>query len=121
MIRRPPRSTLFPYTTLFRSPARQLGGGVEARVVPPPTVLHGGPHHAEGVHFVLRGDRDAGVCVVGPTARPDIDRDHRAALASPRSVEPARLHGLARRGARITVRPIHRPEHDHVGPLANLA
>src|SRR5258708_35337784 len=25
MIRRPPRSTLFPYTTLFRSLARQLG------------------------------------------------------------------------------------------------
>src|SRR3712207_7198972 len=25
MIRRPPRSTLFPYTTLFRSPARHLG------------------------------------------------------------------------------------------------
>src|SRR3989441_7222302 len=25
MIRRPPRSTLFPYTTLFRSPVRQLG------------------------------------------------------------------------------------------------
>src|SRR2546425_7578378 len=24
MIRRPPRSTLFPYTTLFRSPARRL-------------------------------------------------------------------------------------------------
>src|SRR5260370_3856529 len=24
MIRRPPRSTLFPYTTLFRSPVRQL-------------------------------------------------------------------------------------------------
>src|SRR2546425_6228625 len=28
MIRRPPRSTLFPYTTLFRSP---LGGASEAR------------------------------------------------------------------------------------------
>src|SRR3712207_8830015 len=27
MIRRPPRSTLFPYTTLFRSPARPLEGG----------------------------------------------------------------------------------------------
>src|SRR3712207_8043652 len=27
MIRRPPRSTLFPYTTLFRSPARRPGGG----------------------------------------------------------------------------------------------
>src|SRR5256885_10035541 len=25
MIRRPPRSTLFPYTTLFRSPVRPLG------------------------------------------------------------------------------------------------
>src|SRR3712207_7591112 len=25
MIRRPPRSTLFPYTTLFRSPARRGG------------------------------------------------------------------------------------------------
>src|SRR2546430_12263451 len=26
MIRRPPRSTLFPYTTLFRSPASPSGG-----------------------------------------------------------------------------------------------
>src|SRR2546422_3115529 len=26
MIRRPPRSTLFPYTTLFRSPTRGFGG-----------------------------------------------------------------------------------------------
>src|SRR2546429_9776849 len=28
MIRRPPRSTLFPYTTLFRSPARGPGHGL---------------------------------------------------------------------------------------------
>src|SRR5256885_3831574 len=34
MIRRPPRSTLFPYTTLFRSPA------VTAHLVPPSAVLH---------------------------------------------------------------------------------
>src|SRR3712207_8496584 len=27
MIRRPPRSTLFPYTTLFRSPRPRLGHG----------------------------------------------------------------------------------------------
>src|SRR3712207_7039915 len=27
MIRRPPRSTLFPYTTLFRSPAHHRGDG----------------------------------------------------------------------------------------------
>src|SRR3712207_8665521 len=29
MIRRPPRSTLFPYTTLFRSHARAAGEGAE--------------------------------------------------------------------------------------------
>src|SRR5260221_5184991 len=28
MIRRPPRSTLFPYTTLFRSPTRQMLGSL---------------------------------------------------------------------------------------------
>src|SRR2546429_2818609 len=31
MIRRPPRSTLFPYTTLFRSPAPAAGGAARAR------------------------------------------------------------------------------------------
>src|SRR3712207_8919316 len=30
MIRRPPRSTLFPYTTLFRSPAGRLRGRLPA-------------------------------------------------------------------------------------------
>src|SRR3712207_7072062 len=30
MIRRPPRSTLFPYTTLFRSALPRVDGGVEA-------------------------------------------------------------------------------------------
>src|SRR2546429_3501097 len=41
MIRRPPRSTLFPYTTLFRSRARARqgsGGPVRAR-----RRVHGGP------------------------------------------------------------------------------
>src|SRR3712207_8357071 len=35
MIRRPPRSTLFPYTTLFRSGLREApggGGGIGARI-----------------------------------------------------------------------------------------
>src|SRR2546422_7547552 len=40
MIRRPPRSTLFPYTTLFRSPAepgaaRPASGAVPSRPVAP--------------------------------------------------------------------------------------
>src|SRR5690242_20865893 len=44
MIRRPPRSTLFPYTTLFRSllHARILGGGVaDVQGVQAPGPLHG--------------------------------------------------------------------------------
>src|SRR2546430_12332025 len=49
MIRRPPRSTLFPYTTLFRS------GGLRGRV---PDALRG-PRHARAalraVHAVPRG------------------------------------------------------------------
>src|SRR3990172_7272857 len=32
MIRRPPRSTLFPYTTLFRSPARRVRRGRDPRL-----------------------------------------------------------------------------------------
>src|SRR2546422_4444810 len=34
MIRRPPRSTLFPYTTLFRSSVRRLGKGDDRPIVP---------------------------------------------------------------------------------------
>src|SRR2546430_7598644 len=31
MIRRPPRSTLFPYTTLFRSTVEEMGGGEQGQ------------------------------------------------------------------------------------------
>src|SRR2546427_9430091 len=34
MIRRPPRSTLFPYTTLFRSPSSARCVGARARTTP---------------------------------------------------------------------------------------
>src|SRR5258708_28623759 len=37
MIRRPPRSTLFPYTTLFRSPRISLGAVVLPSTMVPPT------------------------------------------------------------------------------------
>src|SRR2546427_7387241 len=36
MIRRPPRSTLFPYTTLFRSPGRPPTGAGRAAAPPAP-------------------------------------------------------------------------------------
>src|SRR5689334_17797863 len=34
MIRRPPRSTLFPYTTLFRSTVGSIHGGAKRNVIP---------------------------------------------------------------------------------------
>src|SRR2546427_8155051 len=65
MIRRPPRSTLFPYTTLFRSPLR---GGGERRVRRRPARCrprHRGPpgrrrlhlRRGDGPDLVARGDR----------------------------------------------------------------
>src|SRR2546423_10325919 len=60
MIRRPPRSTLFPYTTLFRSReaaflvVRQRGGMVEGAGVEPharrperPSIAHGARQRSE--------------------------------------------------------------------------
>src|SRR2546427_4590311 len=52
MIRRPPRSTLFPYTTLFRSPGATLGptlrasGDLEGVVREADVVVSSAPSHA---------------------------------------------------------------------------
>src|SRR3712207_7003862 len=46
MIRRPPRSTLFPYTTLFRSPARLLARHAGGEQSPEPAHLRRRPHPA---------------------------------------------------------------------------
>src|ERR1043165_7742018 len=43
MIRRPPRSTLFPYTTLFRSRGGDRGARVLARGAGGPDLARGGP------------------------------------------------------------------------------
>src|SRR3712207_7573593 len=57
MIRRPPRSTLFPYTTLFRS-AHRLEGRAED-VGPALGVAAQRLHHAAGL-LVVRPDQDGG-------------------------------------------------------------
>src|SRR2546426_12557705 len=51
MIRRPPRSTLFPYTTLFRSVLLAPGDDRRAE--------EGDPHHEEDLHLVTAHHRDA--------------------------------------------------------------
>src|SRR3712207_7033868 len=67
MIRRPPRSTLFPYTTLFRSAEGRLGPGDRGGV-------GGGADHARRVQVAVtgvaeRGDRDVVTC--GDRVDPD--------------------------------------------------
>src|SRR3989442_3036065 len=91
MIRRPPRSTLFPYTTLFRSCLRR--GGLVPRVGSPP-----GVHAVRGV--------------------PDRPRRRRASLGDPVGVTDGspgaralltRLHAIGHPGFRPSPRP-DRPE-----------
>src|SRR5256885_12301691 len=47
MIRRPPRSTLFPYTTLFRSPARSAPRPLPGPARPPAACAIDGPHRPQ--------------------------------------------------------------------------
>src|SRR5260221_4393950 len=60
MIRRPPRSTLFPYTTLFRSvPGRDRGRAAIGRVVGQPQVdARGLPAHGDLVRAPVHVQAD---------------------------------------------------------------
>src|SRR5258708_39511316 len=69
MIRRPPRSTLFPYTTLFRSSARSVSSRSPARLRPP---CSGG-----GLRGRARVRRDAAPLL------PDRSEEHTSELQSP--------------------------------------
>src|SRR3712207_8765176 len=67
MIRRPPRSTLFPYTTLFRSPQGDRGGGqLNRRPHGPTTLLRGGvagvgdPRSQSEPRFIRQPNRSPG-------------------------------------------------------------
>src|SRR5256885_2356371 len=86
MIRRPPRSTLFPYTTLFRSKLRRAGGGWDA--------LGGGERHVAERALLVDlhdGDRLVDRVVVG------VEGAHPATgQANPQLVESLR-HAAGRR------------------------
>src|SRR3712207_7537523 len=57
MIRRPPRSTLFPYTTLFRSPPRPLRPRDEGHRAPPARDAAPGGAHRHRAGRVRRDGR----------------------------------------------------------------
>src|SRR3989454_11569505 len=73
MIRRPPRSTLFPYTTLFRS--LRLGRRLHTGVAP---VAHVCDERGDPVHVLLDAARD--VAEGGGVVRPDEREQIREAL-----------------------------------------
>src|SRR2546430_6412200 len=98
MIRRPPRSTLFPYTTLFRSPRPNAGAAprsplADTGLVVARPVMGAGPELA-----LVAGD----------------DTDHRCPAAVGRPVEPVvhTLAGVNRR--RFDGAHVSRPADDQV-------
>src|SRR3712207_8002973 len=72
MIRRPPRSTLFPYTTLFRSRMDAISpadGGAAGRRIPTPTTSASTLLDPDTAHLrvpVPRGQVDSAQCVDKP-------------------------------------------------------
>src|SRR3989304_671100 len=85
MIRRPPRSTLFPYTTLFRSDGEDRGVGGEERVEPPRVHAADPEEGDEGRRGEPRGDEE------------QRDGDEGGA-ADPGEGEPSDVHGRATGG-----------------------
>src|SRR5690349_24249225 len=87
MIRRPPRSTLFPYTTLFRSRGHLLQGGREDGdddvLLRPELEVHRGLRHADrlGDHLQRRA--------ADPVGREEVERrseEHTSELQSRRDL-----------------------------------
>src|SRR3712207_7055972 len=74
MIRRPPRSTLFPYTTLFRSEAEG-----DQRLIPR---VRQGPGPQRQREDQQRGERLEDVDAAPPPARPGRSEEHTSELQS---------------------------------------
>src|SRR5438552_5196312 len=77
MIRRPPRSTLFPYTTLFRSGA--FRGWLAGRGSPTSRVLYGGSVNAKNAAALLAERELEGRVAAGA----DRSEEHTSELQSP--------------------------------------
>src|ERR1051325_10468897 len=102
MIRRPPRSTLFPYTTLFRSPVIRRGCG---RWRPSEDVILDAP--ARRVHRVRGADLSASAAErspdylpAGPAHRRAASRLEDAAACSSIHPDRRRAHDARRDGVR---------------------
>src|SRR3989475_13043837 len=101
MIRRPPRSTLFPYTTLFRSP-EPVGELLEA------APLHAHPEPLP-LGLVVRADRDrrqdAALESTDPLERDDESLAREAAARARGALPAEHRREVDREGAAVGVRP----------------
>src|SRR2546422_4044658 len=95
MIRRPPRSTLFPYTTLFRS--QEQGGPFASHVRGEP---HGADRRAGGRRSDRRADTDP---------RPPAERAASAGRGDPRVQERGRARDLVPQMKRPQAQPCGLP------------
>src|SRR5258708_8039575 len=84
MIRRPPRSTLFPYTTLFRSILLLIIDGIIGFVIVLPLTIVIAPLVAAGVAFA-NGNQQAGTAALAISGAMTIVRseEHTSELQSP--------------------------------------
>src|SRR2546427_2642742 len=105
MIRRPPRSTLFPYTTLFRSAGYYYAANNIAAAEHGGTHLDAPVHFAEGKHTTdqIPITQLAGVAdVIDVTRQAEADRDYRITPADLEAWE--HVHGPIAPGAIVLFR-----------------
>src|SRR5690349_21928921 len=86
MLRRPPRSTLFPYTTLFRSSARAPAAEAGAAAVPLAVVDRVGDRTA-GHQLLGRLTRDAGADTRARAVQPVLRADRKSTRLNSSHVE----------------------------------
>src|SRR5256885_16665328 len=110
MIRRPPRSTLFPYTTLFRSLVHRARGGRQA---PPDRGRRRDAREAPGRAAPRTGARRAVLRLVVPVALARL-----GLLAEGRGIRAAGAARALRRAQQPAARARRVPRHDPVRPPA---
>src|SRR5437899_4574462 len=81
LMRRPPRSTLFPYTTLFRSYSVQADGGHLAVAFEPWSLEHADPYEIPCLRLLFRQDGER-VVLERPRLEGNRSEEHTSELQS---------------------------------------
>src|SRR2546430_6010627 len=117
MIRRPPRSTLFPYTTLFRSADRDHALGRAVRLAALGLLFRRRTLPLRAVRRIALHDLRGALLLVPEGDRPDAERAARALalLAARRRLQPDLRHDALPRIARHATADLHVPGRSRLG------